>query len=116
LDHKALDNIRALQRAGKPDILQKVIRHYLQNTPMLLQSLLQAIENSDSKALQMSAHSLKSSSANLGAIGIAEHCKALELMGREKRTEGAAELLAQIEGDYQLAGAELGTYLTEKSA
>jgi signal transduction histidine kinase/DNA-binding response OmpR family regulator len=116
LDHRALENIRAIQRKGKPDILQKVIQHYLENTPILLQNMHEAIEKNDPDVMQMSAHTLKSSSANLGALRLAEHCKALESMGREKHIEGAAELLNKIEIDYQLAATELGGYCTKKSA
>jgi signal transduction histidine kinase/CheY-like chemotaxis protein len=116
LDQKALDNIRAIQRPGKPDILQKVIHHYLENTPILLQHMHEAIDKNDPHAMLISAHTLKSSSANLGALRLSEHCKALESMGREKRMEGATELLTEIEIDYQLASAALGDYRAEKSA
>jgi HPt (histidine-containing phosphotransfer) domain-containing protein len=96
-----------IEGTGKPNILQKVIHHYLENTPVLLQNLHEAIENNDTQALRISAHTLKSSSANLGALALSEHCKVLESMGRENHMENAQKLLAEIEANYIPVASEL---------
>jgi len=102
LEKERLDNIRALQRPDAPNILGKIINLYLKNTPGLMQSIHESIEQGESKCLQEAAHSLKSSSGNLGAVKLAEVCKELEKMGREGRAGSAVALLDSIEAEYEL--------------
>lgn len=103
LDRHALANVRAVQRHGKPDVLHKLIGIYFDSTPQLLQALGDAIAAGDPAAMQKAAHSLKSSSASLGAQRLAELCKDLETMGRNNTTDEATDLLLEIEGEYRVA-------------
>jgi len=43
LDGAVLNELRALQRPGRPNVLHKIIHHYLEDTPNLLASLQEAI-------------------------------------------------------------------------
>jgi len=103
LDERALDQIRALQRPGAPDLLGKIIGLYLESSPGLLRQIRDAVAGEDGDALRQAAHSLKSSSANLGAKRLAAVCKELEQRGRERRLEGAAELLRELEAHHARA-------------
>ncbi|MBW1931792.1 MAG: response regulator [Deltaproteobacteria bacterium] len=107
LEQHALDKIRALQRPDKPNILGKIIRLYLENSSGLITSVRKSVKQGDGVALCDAAHSLKSSSANLGAIQLAAVCKELEDMGRERRTDGTRVLMDRIESEYQSARAAL---------
>ncbi len=107
LDETVLANIRALQRPGKPDILQKIVDHYLASAPQLLRQVREAIEQGDAAALRMAAHTLKSSSANLGARTLAAYCQELETMAEENALESAAQLLSEIESGYAPVAVEL---------
>jgi HPt (histidine-containing phosphotransfer) domain-containing protein len=89
-----------LQGPGQGDLLKKVAELYLKNTPSLLDSLRNALAANDPEAMYKAAHALKSSSANLGAISLAEVAKDLELRGRRRSLEGAGELLARAEERY----------------
>lgn len=103
LDQKALDNIRAVQREGAPNVLDKVIKIYFQNSPKLLQALRDAVdEDNAAEMIGRAAHSLKSSNANLGATRLAALCGDLEEMARENRTTGAKAILNEIEKLYPL--------------
>lgn len=103
LDQRALDQIRAIQRPGSPDLLGKIIDLYLENSPGSLRQIRDAVAGQDGDALRQAAHSLKSSSANLGATELAAICKELEQRGRERRLENAAELLRELEIHYARA-------------
>ncbi len=107
LKQDALDKIRALQRPGSPNILDKIINLYLENSRDLMQSIIDSIERDDSASLQEAAHSLKSSSANLGAVKMAALCKELEYMGREGEACSAASLLDGIKTTGKLTQAAL---------
>jgi len=100
VDHKAFENIRSLQRSGAPDMLSKVIGIYLRDTPKLLENTRNALALKDAKAMGGQAHSMKSSSATLGAHALAALCKELEAMGRSGTTENAEGLLSRIELEY----------------
>ncbi len=78
LNLKALDDIRSLQSVGGPDILAKIIHTYLTETPKLLTSLRNAALDTDVPTAKIAAHTLKSSSANLGAMVLSKHCRELE--------------------------------------
>ena len=54
-----------------------------------------------------SAHSLKSTSANLGAMSLAELCRELEALGRQDRTDGADKILQEIEQVHPLVCQQL---------
>ena len=97
LDQDALNNIRSLQKAGGSNVLAKVIDAYIQHSPSLVEALQQATgEEGSPEALQQAAHSLKSSSANLGAVCLAECCKKLEEIGRNGSLEGTSELVGKV--------------------
>jgi CheY-like chemotaxis protein len=97
IDCKILADIRNLQSKGTQDILSKVINIYLNDSPKLLQTIHEAVNHSDAPSVQRGAHSLKSSSANLGALTLAALCKELEAMGRSNSIESAAEVLSKLE-------------------
>ncbi|MFO1424594.1 MAG: response regulator [Candidatus Competibacteraceae bacterium] len=103
LARSALDQIRALQRPGAPDLLGKIIGLYLESSPKLLRQMREAVTAEDGEALRQAAHSLKSSSANLGATQLAAVCKELEQRGRDRRWANSIELLRQLEIRYQHA-------------
>ena len=60
-----------------------------------------AIAAGDSVALQRAAHTLKSSSANLGALKLAGLCEEMERAARAGNCEQARARLGNIEDEYE---------------
>ncbi|HRH14350.1 MAG TPA: response regulator [Azonexus sp.] len=102
---RALDAIRQLPGANGALLVERVIQAYRADAPARLAEMRAASEAGDADALRKAAHSMKSSSANVGAEGLATVCKALEMIGRGATVEGAIPLLAK-------AGEELPRVLT----
>ncbi|WP_447977085.1 response regulator [Candidatus Nitrospira bockiana] len=100
LDRNAWESIRALQRPGQPDLLAKVITKYLASSQELLETMRAAVGSGDAPGVHRSAHTLKSSSATLGALRLAGLCKEGEQMGRAGSLEEAHTLLMEIEAEY----------------
>ena len=96
LDPEALDHLRALQQGSAGDIFGKVVQSYLNTAPQLLQSIREAVARNDAAALRKAAHTLKSSSASLGALALAALCKGLEALGRTNRLTEAATVLPAL--------------------
>ncbi|MDD3816265.1 MAG: Hpt domain-containing protein, partial [Desulfocapsaceae bacterium] len=97
------DMIRSLQRPDRPNVLSKIITLYQQNSPALLRAIRDAVSSGDGAGLQEAAHSLKTASANLGAVELAAICKELEGLGLCEKTETAKELYAKLEESFQEA-------------
>ena len=69
-----------------------VIQSYLKSAPNLMHGVREAVQSRDMDALVKSAHPLKSSSANVGALELSALAKELEIKGRE---EDAHELVSR---------------------
>ncbi|MGK5073219.1 response regulator [Janthinobacterium sp. ZB1P44] len=82
LDAAALQNLRAMRRPGRPDVLGRIIDLFYSDAPRLLGQLEVAAEASDAAALQLAAHTLKSSCANVGALGLSATCREIEQYAR----------------------------------
>ena len=113
LDQGALDSIRALQQPNAPSVLAKVIGLYLENSPAMIESLQRYLEEGDIAAISETAHSLKSSSANLGARRLAALCKELEKEGKSGIVENIRVLVEQVATEYGFAQSGLQRELDE---
>ncbi|PWF54616.1 response regulator, partial [Massilia glaciei] len=101
VNRHALDNIRALSKERGGALVQKVINAYVDDTPLQLSTLRQAIARLDTGILRKAAHSLKSSSANVGADSLAQMCKDMEHLGRIDSTDGASAILTDMEHEFR---------------
>jgi CheY-like chemotaxis protein len=92
---------------GADDIVRELIGVYLEDAPGLLHELRQALDVSDARVLDRAAHTLKSSSATLGAKGLAAICLELEQSARHGDTSRASEQVGRIEAELQRVSDEL---------
>jgi TMAO reductase system sensor TorS len=107
LDEATLQQLEALQTPQRPDLVRKVLSTYLTETQVALETLRDAVERHDSDTLRKTAHSLKSSSATIGAVQLAKSFRALETLGREQVNEGTHPLLAEAEQGFAALRSEL---------
>jgi HPt (histidine-containing phosphotransfer) domain-containing protein len=85
---------------GKPELLARVINLYMLESPKLIQKLKQAAGASDATEIARTAHSLKSSSANVGAKVLSRYCEDIEASARRADTEEARRIFAKIETEH----------------
>jgi two-component system sensor histidine kinase/response regulator len=100
IDHTALDSIRAV---GKPRLLERLVTMFFRDTPTLLESMGQSASQGDRIALAATAHRLKSSSANLGAVRLAALCVQIEMLPPDYTTQHAQHLIAEMCNEFQIA-------------
>lgn len=74
-----LDKIRQMQRPGRENLLLKVVGLYKENAPVLLEQIQSCYAENDVAGLKRASHTLKSSSAQIGARLFSLQCKAIEL-------------------------------------
>jgi signal transduction histidine kinase/CheY-like chemotaxis protein len=107
IDSSVLAVLSRLQQPGAPDIVQKVVKIYLESSRGLKDKLAVAIDTANAALVRENAHALKSSSANVGATGLAHLCKRLELMGRENDLSDAPLIRKRLEQEYERVAAAL---------
>jgi two-component system sensor histidine kinase/response regulator len=100
IDHKALDHVRKLQRPGAASIVDKVVNMYFKDAPRQILSMRSALVARDGNTLMRAAHTLKSSSANVGALRLAASCKAMETQAGAEQLDQAEQLISRIELEY----------------
>jgi HPt (histidine-containing phosphotransfer) domain-containing protein len=103
--------LRALQREGRPDVVRKTIGLYLENAPRLLKELEEGAAKGDLAALSRASHTLKSNSANVGAVKLASRCNEIETMARSGMIPDARDLVQALIEDYRAAGVVLSKHL-----
>ena len=83
IDPAALAALAALQRPGKPDLTARVLGLFRDETPSSLQAVEAGITSGDLEAVRIAAHTLKSSSAYVGARELSETCAQIERAARD---------------------------------
>ncbi len=102
IDNVKHDELRRLQRPGRPDVLLKILQKYLDRASLHRANIGQAVDARDAKKLMVAAHTLKSSSAQLGAYHLAELCAELERLGRENQLAGISQCRIALEQELEL--------------
>ena len=87
---------------GKPSILKEVVSTYLRSSIPLVTALHDILTANDMKQLQITTHSLKSSSANVGAIKLSELCKEIEMNCRNQKHYTTADLITKVKREFDL--------------
>ncbi|MEM6456336.1 MAG: response regulator [Acidobacteriota bacterium] len=101
LDRQRLASLRALQEATGKDVVGPLIDLYLQQTPEKLTALWQLLAAGDAPQFERQAHSLKGSSANLGANAMAGICAQLEAHGRRGALHRMEPLLLRLQTAFE---------------
>ncbi|WP_392482842.1 PAS domain S-box protein [Nostoc sp. C110] len=113
IDAKILQSLRDIVR-GDRVVFAELIKCYLTETPRLVQDISTAIANRDAQTIWKVAHQLKSSSASIGAIALAQLCKVLEAQGRSSELENTVELLPQLYQEYEQVKTALAKELAKE--
>ncbi len=84
---------------GDQDFLEELVTIYVTDAPVFVAKMDEAIENADVMALLIQAHTLKSNSADFGAMYLSELCRDLEDQCRLGRIEGSDRLVNEIRNE-----------------
>ena len=96
IDQSAFDHL--LEITGNDLVfVDELIDTYLADASLQLDAMRAAALSADAAALVRPAHSLKSSSANVGAMALADICRALEAAARTGDVPDATERVADCD-------------------
>ncbi len=107
LDPKAFQELREM--LSNDEVLVELLDRYLEESPMLLQTLAEAVTRREAAAWQQSAHTLKSTSALVGAKSLSQLCQELEAISLTACSANTpngslanwAAMVSQVEAEYE---------------
>ncbi len=109
LDHSMLDELHEI--AG--DETARIIGLFLEDAPRLIAQLESAAAVPDLDAMRDAAHTLKSSSANVGAMALSTAAKRVELGARAMKLDRPAVAVALVIAEYARARMALQGYVSQ---
>ena len=93
VDHSTLQDLVASTDMA---FVQELIEAFLEDGREQIAAMRQSLASGDVPVFQRAAHSLKSSSANLGALELSAQAKALELLAKAGNLQAAPEQLEAV--------------------
>jgi CheY-like chemotaxis protein len=98
---------QALQEMiGQEDVVVQVIDSYLEETPKLLEAMSNAVTQSNAEGWKSAAHTIKSASATLGALVLAQLCQRMEAIEQANSMEATA-MMSRFKSEYAKVETEL---------
>jgi HPt (histidine-containing phosphotransfer) domain-containing protein len=82
------------------DFIGELVDAYLDDTPRLISELTESLAQQDAARFSRTAHSIKSSSASLGALPLSLLARELELMGKQGDLSGAESKVKRLQENY----------------
>lgn len=104
LDAQALERLRELDPTGENHLIERVLQAFETSVARLAPQLEASRRAGDLAGIRHVVHTLKSSSASIGAMTLSQHCAAVEALVRQDSTDDLGTLLDAL-------SAELGAVL-----
>lgn len=101
LDGAALARLAELDPKGQAGLVARVLSTYTQSLTRLMTELARARNGNDFDALRHVAHTLKSSSASVGALELSRRCADIENRVRTQQHDGLAERVDALQAEGQ---------------
>jgi len=100
LEPKPIERLREMGEALGHAVPRRILSIYLGDAPIRLANLRESFRNGDAAGIESAAHSLKGSSANLGAQGFAKLCDEIESRSRGAGKPETEERLTALDLEY----------------
>ena len=97
IDADALRRLAELDPTGANRLLQRVFQAFESSVLRMLPQLQSALDSGDMPGVRHVAHTLKSSSASMGAIKLSRLCAEIETMVRVEKVDGLPERIAEMD-------------------
>jgi two-component system, sensor histidine kinase and response regulator len=108
------DALTRLERFGGIRLLDEMIALFLENARARLTAAAVGLDEGDFSAIENAMHSLKSSSAQLGALGLSRLCEQAETIARGGTLTGIAGLLDECREELARVSAWLAGVRSER--
>jgi HPt (histidine-containing phosphotransfer) domain-containing protein len=95
----ALDQLAALDPSGKVGLVQRVLQTYRRSLQKAMADLEDHLAAANWVEVGRVTHTLRSSSASVGALAVADLCKQAELAARQGRHEALPALCQSLQNE-----------------
>jgi HPt (histidine-containing phosphotransfer) domain-containing protein len=107
IDPEAINNLRELNPGDGGEFLKEIIGIYIEDTPKRIADLKSSMAAGDVALFTRSAHTIKGSSANVGAFVLKGVAERMESLSRREGLKGMPTLVADCEAEFARAAEEL---------
>jgi PAS domain S-box-containing protein len=101
LDDSVLADLRAIQREGGEGIVADLLEAFFKETPPLMTTLRESVENDDPQSLKRAAHAINGNSRAVGAKRLAEICLDLEDLADAGDLSHAPEAIDELDAEWE---------------
>lgn len=88
--------LKGLHQLGGQTLVEQMIRLFLENTPKRIATALEAVKTGNWLELERAAHSMKSSAAHLGVVGLQERAGQIEALAVRHETRDLLPLIQDV--------------------
>lgn len=111
IDPQTVENLRQLNPGDNDEFLREIVGIYLEDTPCRIAELEQSLAAGDQPKFTRAAHSVKGSSANVGAMAVRAIAEQLEHKSAREGLGGVSPLIDTLKGELDRAKAEFDRLL-----
>ena len=101
LDLSVLESRRGSQSDGEPDKLARIVGLFIDDVPLRLDELRQAVERGEAQTVDETAHMLKGGSGYMGAARMVKICAGIQDLVASGELSRAPELLDELEAEFE---------------
>jgi HPt (histidine-containing phosphotransfer) domain-containing protein len=107
VDIKIIEELRSLQTDDEEDVVLEIIQIFIKTTTEMFKNMNQANSQKNLEPLRIMAHTLKSSTASVGAMKLCELVTEIEKLAKAGQKEEISEILIKAEQEFKSVQKEL---------
>jgi HPt (histidine-containing phosphotransfer) domain-containing protein len=107
IDLDAINNLKELNPGDGGEFLKEIVTIYLEDTPKRIVDLKAFLASGDVQSFTRAAHTIKGSSANVGAQILKGLGERMELISRTEGINKAAPMIGEVEAEFAKVQVEL---------
>jgi CheY-like chemotaxis protein/HPt (histidine-containing phosphotransfer) domain-containing protein len=100
LDKDVINEIKAMMEDGEDDFFVELKDCFKHDFNLGMDALQEAYQQDDAETVRTTAHGMKSTSGNLGAIELSALCNQLEKMGKQQILDKVESVIEQMKSEY----------------
>ena len=116
IDNAAIDRLREIEAAGNDGLVQRVLQQFLVDGENLVNEIARAVAAGQHDQARQTAHTLKSSSAYLGADRLRSCCVRMEEAAANADSATQNGLIGTLRVEYVRAATTLASLVTPSEA
>jgi len=100
IDMDVIDGLRELGGEEDPGLVLELIEMFLDDAPKRIEEMTRGLECGDLDLMSRAAHTLKSASANMGAVLLSQICKVMEDAARKSDADSYRDMAPTVQSAY----------------